>query len=176
MKSEYVVVLDRAAWEKRFGHLPVDPLGGYECRGLYNKRTGEYSGTQRDELCSPYFIRDCPDHVGPSGRIVNGRAGKREEIKRSEGKLTDWEPVTNMPRGLANEDFARRHGAALKKDKALVKLNDKSRAFMEAQLQAIDDGLSNPDSGKIKVKKKPAKDAALERKQRAVLNKHGLTT
>lgn len=177
MKTVYLVILNRADWMARFGHLPSDPLSGYDGPGLYNKRTGDYCGTQRAELCTPHVIRDCPDHIGPSGRIVHGRAGKREEIARSDGTLCDWEPVTNMPRGLANEEFARRHGAALKRDNALVKLCDKSQAFMDAQMKAIDDGLADPLTGKVKPKRKPrGRDDVLERKQRDVLNKLGVTT
>ena len=183
MRKTLIYVASREQWLKRFGHLPAHPLLQYDGDGLYDRKTGHYESNQSRDVCKPYLIGDCPDHIGPSGRIVHGRAGKREEIKRSDGKLCEWEPVTNMPRGLANEQFAKRFKAASKRDKALVKLSDKSGAWMEDTLRTVGEGLAVETvagravpSARVKPKHRIGRDRELERKQREVLNKHGLTT
>ena len=175
MRPTHVYIFSRAKWDAKYGKLPRDPLRSFDGAGLYNGNGEMWYSQNPDIMCKPYVIRDCGDHIGPSGRIVNGRSGKREEIKRSDGKLVDWEPVTSMPRGLANEAFATKHKAALKSDTALVKLNDKSRAWMESTMDSIDDGLAHPDSGRVKSTHSIA-DRELDRVQAEVLQKHGISS
>ncbi len=176
MRTTLVLIQNRDEWSKRFGHLPPHPLSGYECEGLYDKRTGDYCGTQRQELCRPYIIPDIPDHIGPSGRVVTSQSGRREEIKRSEGKLIEWEPVTRRPRGvLADRKFAEKYGA-MKKGEALCHLSEKSQDFVAGEMMKIEDGLADPLSGRVKPKAtRKHKPTTAERNEIAsVLSKHGI--
>lgn len=176
MRTTFVLIQSRDEWVKRFGHLPPHPLSGYECEGLYDKKTGDYCGTQRQELCMPYVIPDIPDHIGPSGRIVTSQSGRREEIKRSEGKFVEWEPVSKRPRGvLADRKFAEKYGA-MKKGEALCHLDEKSQDYMAGEIKKIEDGLADPLSGRVKARPRPPrKVSTAERNEIAhVLSKHGI--
>lgn len=175
MRPSHVYVTDRAKWNTKYGALPRDPLRSYDGPGLYNTNGEMWCSQSPDIMCKPYVIKDCPDHITPSGRIANGRYGKREEIARSEGTLCEWEPVTKMVRGLGNLDFAKKYKAAARKDRALVKFNEKSAAFVDQELDKIEDGLADAASGRVKPYAEPlARDHALEAKQRDVLHKHGV--
>ena len=167
-----VLVTSSADWHRRFGHLPPDKLRGWDGEGLYCKRTGDYCGTQRAEVCAPSVIRDIPDHIGPSGRLITSRSWRRDEFKRT--GTCEWEPVTNMPRGLANETFARKYGG-LKKG-GLLHLDDKCQAWMDSEIDKIEDGLAPVLSGKVKPKPKKMErmSPALEAEVRHVLAKHGI--
>lgn len=177
MRRTLVVVMDAADWRRRFGHLPPHPLRQFDGSGLYDKKTGDYCGTQRMELCRPYVIHDAPDHIAPDGRIANGRAGKREAIKRSDGTLTDWEPVSKMHRGLANRKFAERMGAM--KKGGLLHFDEKSAAWMGGELAKTSEGMADPSSPKLmretKVRHKRKISAAERNDIVSVLDKHGIT-
>lgn len=175
-KATLVHVADRAEWERRFGHLPPHPLLTYDGSGMYDKATGTYSCTQRQEMCRPSYIRDIPDHVGPSGRIITSQSGRREEIKRSEGKLLEWEPVSKRKRGLlADRRFAERYGA-MKKGEALCHFDERAQDYLAGEMRKIDDGLADPLSGKVKAKKRPKRryTQADRNEIAAILEKHGV--
>lgn len=173
----YIHVGTREAWEIRFGHLPKSPLSGFELPGLYDKATGDFCATQRLELCCPNIIKDVPDHIGPSGRIVHGNAGRREEIKRSEGKFIEWEPVrTNRPRGVVSDrKLAEKYGVMRKG--GLVHYDEKATEFVASEHAKTAEGLADPLTGKVKAKRNTdlRKITAAERNDIArVLDKHGV--
>lgn len=56
-KRTFVLVTSRADWDRRFGHLPPDPLLVYDGDGLYEKETGHFDGTQSREVCKPFLMR-----------------------------------------------------------------------------------------------------------------------
>ncbi|MFM1816828.1 MAG: hypothetical protein RLZ98_3523 [Pseudomonadota bacterium] len=176
MRQTLIVVETQTDWLARFGSLPSSPLGGYEGPGLYDKKTGDYAGTQREGVCRPYYIADIPDHEAPSGRIVTSQSGRREEIKRSEGKLIPWEPITNRPRGtIGDRKTAEKYGVM--KPGGLVHYSDTSAEWVRAQNAAVADGLAPTESGRVKLSKnaKPHKPTASEVAEiKHVLDKHGI--
>lgn len=95
--ASYTYVASREAWASKFADK-AGRVTSFEGAGLYNKATGEILATNRDGVCAPYVIGDCPDHIGPSGRIVTSRSNQRDEFKRSD--TLPWEPINDRPRGF----------------------------------------------------------------------------
>lgn len=172
----YVHVETRQDWERRFGHLPKSPLSNFEGSGCYDKATGDYLATQRLELCRPNIIKDVPDHIGPSGRVVHGNAGRREEIKRSEGQFIEWEPVRSRPRGVvADRKLAERYGVMCKG--GLVHYDERAADYEAREHAKTAEGLADPLTGKVKAKRQ-RNLRTISRAERndiaAVLAKHGV--
>lgn len=69
---------------------------------------------KRKGVCKPMFV--VPDiepyqSIVENGRVISGRAARREEIARQADKgFVPWEPINDRPRGLINEEFCKRGG------------------------------------------------------------------
>ena len=65
-------------------------------------------------MCKPmYVVSDMEPYqsVVENGKVIGGRAQRREEIKRlADRDLVPWEPINNRPRGLINDEFCRKRG------------------------------------------------------------------
>ena len=51
--------------------------------GWVDKKTGEPMEKKTREIVAPMVMRDMPEHVGPSGRLITSRSAFREECKRT---------------------------------------------------------------------------------------------
>jgi len=99
-------------------HARKFTCGGYEGRGLYNKKTGwPIDMPQRDELCAPLIMADVSEHVAPDGTVVSSKSTRREVCKRN-----GWEPREKViqhneretrPTGYVNPTFAKKRGLKL---------------------------------------------------------------
>ena len=61
-----------------------------------DKKTGEPMQTTGDGVCRPMIVSDLPAYMSPLGTgLIDGRAARREDLKRSGCRETDpseWNP------------------------------------------------------------------------------------
>ena len=71
----------------------------------------DVSTLPRAEQVGPYIVRDTPAYISPvSRKMIDGRAARREDLKRSgcrEVDPSEFKPV------YRNERFAKKHGLQL---------------------------------------------------------------
>jgi len=84
----------------------------WDGRQFVDKRTGKpVPDRYPDAISMPYVCSDLPDYESPvTGKIVSGRAARREDLKRSGCVPADGIPRS---RGYKNERFAKRYGLPL---------------------------------------------------------------
>lgn len=110
MRHRYVWIDTLANHVKRFPTAPAPwTLDGWEGEGLYNVKSGAaMMQEQRIELCAPQVMRDTPEYLSPvTGRPIDGRAARREDLKRNNCYEID---PPRRPRGFKNPAFAAKYG------------------------------------------------------------------
>ena len=80
-----------------------------------DKRTGEpMHMPARDGVCAPMVVSDTPEYRSPiDGRLVSGRAQRREDLRRS--NCIEIDPPAK-PRGFRNPRYAAKHGLPLNQE------------------------------------------------------------
>ena len=65
---------------------------------------------ERTGICVPHIISDITDYHSPvDGRLVSGRAQRREDLKRN--NAVEWEPSLSPTKGkIRNKEFAAKRG------------------------------------------------------------------
>jgi hypothetical protein len=89
----------------------------YVCREgrWFDKRTGEPMELPKgDVITAPRIMSDIEDYRSPiDGRTIGGRAGQREDLKRSDCVLA---PPPKEKKGYRNPTFAKKRGLKLRED------------------------------------------------------------
>lgn len=135
MRSTYRLFECRAKFDEVFGSK-----ASWEGPGMYNTRTGYMMDKpQGDVICAPMVVRDTPAYYSVvSDRWVEGRADRREDLKRTGCVEMDRDYGRGMPRKphkrpLLNEAFAKRNGKAHLFDK------DRAQDAQRAQAAVVKD-------------------------------------
>jgi hypothetical protein len=59
--------------------------------------------------CAPMVVSDTPEYISPAtGKLIHGKRERREDLARS--GCVPYEPISNRPRGIANERIAKKYG------------------------------------------------------------------
>lgn len=75
------------------------------------KKTGEPLADDSGEIRLPFIARDLPAYRSPiDGRVIDGRAARREDLKRNNCVEVEPGMFKNAPQGFRNEKFARKFG------------------------------------------------------------------
>ena len=143
MRSTYKLIESRARFDEMFGAKAT-----WEGPGLYNTRTGYMMDKpQQDVICAPMVIRDTPAYYSVvSDKWIDGRADRREDLKRTGCFELDREYGRGMPRKphkypLLNEAFAKRNRKEHLWDKDRAQDHQRDR-------KAITDGIAKNLYGK----------------------------
>lgn len=64
---------------------------------------------ERDEVVMPVIQSDIEPYKSPvDGRLIGSRSARRDDLARN--NCVPYEPMGNMPKGLKNVRFAKKHG------------------------------------------------------------------
>jgi hypothetical protein len=63
-----------------------------------------------DRVCLPMIVSDIEPYKSPiDGRLISSRSERRDDLARN--GCVPYEPIGNVPKGLTNPKFAKKHGA-----------------------------------------------------------------
>lgn len=137
MRSTYRLIESRSRFDEMFGAKAT-----WEGPGLYNTRTGYMMDKpQQDVICAPMVVRDTPAYFSVvSSKMIEGRAARREDLKRTGCIEMDRDYGRGMPRKphkrpLLNEAFAKRNGKAHLFDKDRAQDAQRAEAAKVADIE-----------------------------------------
>lgn len=96
----------KSTFDRVFGKRDGASFAG---AGFYDRSTAAVDVDEPVDIVAPMVMRDIPEHVGPTGRLITSRSEYRDELKR-----TDCVPrergLKSRALGYINPEIARAEG------------------------------------------------------------------